>query len=266
MPTLETIHGTIAYDELGEGPPLVLLSSGAHVRGDFAELRELLAPNFRTIAPDWPGHGDSPAGTGAGTAMAFADVAEALVAELAPQGAVVFGCSVGGFSAARLAIRRPELVTGLVLADAGGFAPRTPLLRSFCALMSRPGFLKRIYPAFAKRYMRPRTDADQRAMEAAIATTRADPGLRTVAELWGSFASPEHDLRRDAGSIAAPTLVVWGRRDPVIPLRIGKRVAAAVPGARLVVLDTGHLAHTSDPRGLAAELAGFVSSGARSRA
>ena len=61
---------------------------------------------------------------------------------------------------------------------------------------------------------------------------RRPDGLQTVAGLWRSFASPEHDLREGAGSIAAPTLVLWGRRDPVIPLRIGRRIAERDAGRR----------------------------------
>lgn len=258
MPQLETSAGVIAYDERGEGPSLVMLPSGAHSRHDFDALRELLPSRFRTIALDWPAHGDSPPGDGAASAMAFADAAEALVGAVAPDGAVVLGNSVGGFSAARLALRRPELVLGLVLVDAGGFMAPSPRVRAFCALMSRPWFLRRIYPRFASRYMRPRTAADRRALAAAIATTREDPGLRAVCELWDSFVAPEHDLRAEADRVAAPTLVVWGRRDPVIPLRVGRKVADSIPEAALVVLDAGHVPHTTDPEGFAAALIPFA--------
>jgi pimeloyl-ACP methyl ester carboxylesterase len=165
---------------------------------------------------------------------------------------------VCGFAAARLAIRRPELVRGLVIVDGGGFAGRSPHERAFCWLMSHPGFLRAIYPGFSWLYTRPRTDADRRARSAAIATTRTPAGVRAVSELWRSFASPEHDLRAGASSIAAPTLVVWGRRDPVISLRVGRRVAATIPDAELVVIDSGHLPHTSDPEGFAAALLPFA--------
>lgn len=258
MPLLETPTGQIAYDERGAGDPIVLLSSGAHDRHDFDELRDLLPGRFRSIAPDWPAHGESPAGTAPASAMCFADVAEELVEQLAPEGAVVVGNSVGGFSAGRLAIRRPDLVKGLVLVDAGGFGGRPLYVRAFCSLMSKPGFLRRIYPSFANRYMRPQSDADIRVRDVGIATTRQDPGLGAVAGLWSSFASPEHDLRQRAGSISAPTLIVWGKRDPVIPLRLGRRAAAAIPGAELVVLDTGHSPQVSDPEGFAAHLVPFA--------
>lgn len=257
MPFLDTATGPIAYDEQGAGPAVVLLPSGAHDHHDYDELRALL-PSFRTIALDWPAHGASPPGTGPASVTRFADVAEELVERLAPEGAVVVGNSVGGFSAARLAIRRPELVKGLVLIDGGGFAGRPPHVRAFCALMGRPWFLRRIYPAFSARYMRARTAADRRARDAGVATTRADPGLRAVSELWRSFASPEHDLRAEASAIAAPTLLLWGRHDPVIPLRLGRRIAQRIPGARLVVFDAGHVPHTTDPEGVAAELVPFA--------
>ena len=188
----------------------------------------------------------------------FADVAAELVERLAPDGAVVVGNSIGGFAAGRLAIRRPELVRGLVLIDSGGFLGRGLQVRAFCALMARPRFLRAIYPWFANRYMRPGSDADRRVGDIGIATTRQDPGLRAVSELWGSLASPEHDLRADAGSIAAPTLVAWGRRDPVIPLKVGRKAAAAIPGAQLEVFDTGHSPQVSDPDGFAAKLVPFA--------
>lgn len=54
----------------------------------------------------------------------------------------------------------------------------------------------------------------------------ADPdlgavGVQAVAEIWHSFTLPEHDLRPEAGKITAPTVLVWGWRDPVLPPRAG---------------------------------------------
>ena len=258
MALLDTATGPIAYDARGGGNPIVLLSSGAHDRHDFDDLRDLLPPRFRSIAADWPAHGESPPGEGPATAMRFADVAEEMVERLAPEGAVVVGNSIGGFAAGRLAIRRPELVRGLVLVDSGGFLGRGFQIRAFCALMTRPRFLRAIYPWFANRYMRPSSEADRRARDTGIATTRQDPGLQAVSELWGSFASPEHDLRAGAASITAPTLVAWGKRDPVIPLKVGRKVAATIPGAQLEVFETGHSPQVSDPQGFAATLVPFA--------
>jgi pimeloyl-ACP methyl ester carboxylesterase len=261
----ETSTGPVAYDERGSraapaGETILMLPSGAHERSDYDEPRALLPERVRTIALDWPAHGDSPAGSGDGGVLRLAGVAEEALAGLAPEGAVVLGNSVGGFAAARAAIRRPDLVRGLVIVDGGGFQAQTLLARLFCALMSRRRFLRAIYPAFSASYMRSHTPADRRARALSIATTRRADGLRTVAELWGSFTSPEHDLRADASAIAAPTLILWGRKEPVIPVSVGRDIETLIPGSRLAVLDTGHVPHTSDPDGFAGELLGFLGS------
>jgi pimeloyl-ACP methyl ester carboxylesterase len=256
---LDTPTGPVAYDEQGAGADtLVLLASGAHDHHDFDELRALLPRHWHTIALDWPAHGQSPAGEGPASAMRLADIAEHVVEQLAPGGAIVLGNSVGGFAAARMAIRRPELVSGLVIVDGGGFGGRPPQTRVFCTLMAKRWFLRAIYPTFSSQYMRARTAADRRARDASVRTTRADPGLRAVSELWRSFASPEHDLRREAAMITAPTLVIWGRHDPVLALKQGKRIVAAIAGAKLAVLDSGHVPYTTDPQGFAAELIPFA--------
>lgn len=253
VPLLNLPDVALAYDEQGDGPPVVLLPAGAHSRRDYDALRALL-PGFRTIALDWPAHGESSPLRGPSSAMAFADLVEQAVERLAPAGAALVGNSVGGFAAARLALRRPELVRALVPIDSGGFLAPSPRVRAFCALMGRPGFLRRIYPTFSARYMRARSDADRAARQRAIATTRDADGLAAVAGLWASFASPEHDLRAQASAIAAPTLVVWGTRDPVMPAQVGRALADTIPGARLATFDAGHAPHVSDPDGVAAEL------------
>ena len=125
--------------------------------------------------------------------------------------------------------------------------------------MSRPGFLRRIYPRFADRYMRPRSDADRRVRDAAIATTRRGPGPGGRRRALGQLLlARSTTCAQGAASISSPTLVVWGKRDPVIPLKLGRRAAASIPGAELVVLDTGHSPQVSDPEGFAARLIPFA--------
>jgi pimeloyl-ACP methyl ester carboxylesterase len=215
MPTMSTSAGSVAYDSRASGDPIVLLPSGGHDHHDYDEIRELLPGRFRSIGVDWPGHGRSPAGTAPVTEPRLAQIVEELLDSLTPGGAVLVGNSVGGNVAARLAIRRPELVKGLVIIDGGGFEGSSLSGRVFCALMSRPGFARRIYPLFSRAYTRPRTAADRRARASAIATTRTTPGLTAVTEIWRSFRFPEHDLRAQAGRITAPAVLVWGRHDPV---------------------------------------------------
>jgi pimeloyl-ACP methyl ester carboxylesterase len=254
MDMISTSIGPVAYDSRGVGHPIVLLPSGGHDQHDYDELRGLLPDRFATIGVDWPGHGQSPAASAPVTELALARVVEEVLEALAPTGAVLVGNSVGGNVAARLAIQRPELVKGLVIIAGGGFEGPQYMGHVFLALMSRPGFLRRIYPLFSLVYMRSRTAADHRARASAIAITRANPGLQAASDIWRSFASPEHDLRSNAGQIAVPALLVWGRRDRVVRPRFGKTAEKLIPGSKLVLIDSGHQPHTTDPAAVAAEL------------
>ena len=260
MPTRSTSAGSVAYDSRGSGDPIVLLPSGGHDHHDYDEIRELLPGRLRSIGIDWPGHGRSPAGTAPVTELRLAQIVEEFLDSVTPGGAVLVGNSVGGNVAARLAIRRPELVKGLMIIDGGGFEGSGLSGRVFCALMSRPGFARRIYPLFSRAYTRPRTAADRRARASAISTTRTTAGLTAVTEIWRSFSFPEHDLRAQAGRITAPTVLVWGRHDPVLSLRAGETAQELIPGSRLVAIDSGHLPHTTNPAAVAAELISLASS------
>ena len=70
--------------------------------------------------------------------------------------------------------------------------------------------------------MKAKTDSDREIIERAIATARTAEGVRTATGLWRSFATPEHDLRGRAAELTAPTLIVWGKKDIVIPLSAGR--------------------------------------------
>jgi pimeloyl-ACP methyl ester carboxylesterase len=97
--------------------------------------------------------------------------------------------------------------------------------------------------------MKPQTPSDEGIVERVVARARTDDGVRTAAALWRSFATPEYDLRDRAHRIAAPTLIVWGDRDPTLSLRIGRATQRAIPRSDFHVLHTGHVVFSSDPTG-----------------
>lgn len=258
MTKVQTRAGAVVCHDRGSGPPVVLLPAGAHTARDYDPIAPGLA-GYRAISVDWPGHGDSPApAPNAATAMAFAEAAEDVVTRLAPEGAVVIGNSVGGFAAARLAARRPDLVRALVLCAPGGFGPRNLQVRAFCAAMGRPGLLRRIYPQWAARYVRAHRDEDRRVLDETLAAMRDREHVRTVASLWRSFASPEHSIREEVASITAPTLVVAGTRDPVMPVALARELTAALPDGRMVEFDCGHIPFASAPEAFSGALRLFL--------
>jgi pimeloyl-ACP methyl ester carboxylesterase len=249
MPTIQTRAGRVAYNEAGGGPTVLLLHATLHDRHDFDPIVEALARRYRTIAVDWPGHGDSDPvdATVEPGAPLFADVLEDVVDGLGLSRAVLIGNSVGGFAAARLAISRPECVAGLVLVNSGGFVPLNAQARTFCQVLGTPAVFRRAAPLFIRGYMKARTDSDRQIIERASAVAKTAEGVRIGTGLWRSFATPAHDLRSRAAELSVPTLIVWGKKDIAIPLRAGQATHNVIRGSRLEILDTGHVVFSSDP-------------------
>jgi pimeloyl-ACP methyl ester carboxylesterase len=262
MTTTSTSLGQVAYDSRGHGDPVVFLASGGHNLHDFDELRDLLPDHFRSIAIDWPGHGESPAWPQAPGEVQLTRMVEEVLESLCPTGAVLVGNSIGGNVSARLAITRPDLVKGLMIIDSSGFErPLQAAGRVFCSLMSHPTFVRGIYPLFSKSYMRARTDADHRARAAAIALTRTPAGAQALSAMWRSFKLPAHDLRSQAAKITAPTVLVWGRHDPIVALKCGEAAHKLIAGSKLVIVDSGHAPQTTNPTAVAAELIPLADAG-----
>jgi pimeloyl-ACP methyl ester carboxylesterase len=264
MTTVQTRAGRVAYREVGSGPTVLLLHATLHDRRDFDPIIDTLARRYRTIALDWPGHGDSEPVDAAiePSASLFADVLEDVVDGLGLSRAALIGNSVGGFAAARLAITRPELVAGLVLVNTGGFVPLNPLSRTFCRVMSTPA-VWRTAPLFIRGYMKAKSDNDREVVERAIARARTGKGGRTATGRWQSSPTPEHDLRGRAAGLTTPTLIVWGKRDIAIPLSSGRIAHEAIRDSRLEILDTGHVVFSSDPQGFLAVAEPFLESASR---
>jgi pimeloyl-ACP methyl ester carboxylesterase len=262
MTTLQTRAGRVAYRESGSGPTVLLLHATLHDRHDFDPIIDTLAKRYRTIAVDWPGHGDSDPvdATIEPSAPLFADVLEDVVDGLGLSRTVLIGNSVGGFAAARLAINRPESVAGLVLVNAGGFVPWNPLSRGGCRVLGTPAVFRRAAPLFVRGYMKAKTDSDRQIIERATAVAKTPEGIRIATGLWRSFAAPEHDLRSRAAELTVPTLIVWGRKDIAIPVSAGRATRDAIRGSRLEILDTGHVVFSSDPDGFLAVADPFLQS------
>ncbi len=256
---VETRVGNVAYSDAGDGPVVVLLHATLHDRHDFDAIVPSLVREHRVIAVDWPGHGDSPAPVPdyEPTAASFADVLVDVVAGLGLPPAAFIGNSVGGFAAARLAITDPDRVSRLVLVNSGGFIAG-PASNFYARMLGIPAVMKRVLPRFIPSYLKAASDSDRAIQERELARARTREGVVLTAAMWRSFASPEHDLRSRADRITAPCLVIWGSRDTAIPMRLGRATAAAIPGARLETLPTGHVPFSSDCDGFLALVAPFL--------
>lgn len=229
MPTILANGLDIAYEQLGAGPPLVLLH-GASSSGqlDYAAQLPVLATAFRIILPDARGHGgtswDPADGFQAGWLV---DDLVGLVDALGIDTLHLAGFSMGAMTALGFAVREPDRVRTLVVASiTTEREPRASVARR----LLDPDRIERDEPAWAAQQAR-RQDPVQghdtwRRLLPAIARDVAEQPLLTSREL------------RD---ITASTLVIAGDRDPMVPVAQAERLARQVrDGQLLVVPDCGH--------------------------
>jgi pimeloyl-ACP methyl ester carboxylesterase len=220
-PQTVTRRGTVVlhHEAHGSGPPLVLIHGLCGSTRWWRRNLSALAASHRVYVVDLAGFGGSHA-----SRFVLEDAAATLRGFLAGAGvprADVIGHSMGGLVAAELAADYPEAVDRLVLVDAAGL----PLARSFAeqafgVLRAAPRIPLGLYPVLVDDTRR-----------AGLVST-----LRLAHRLAGA------DLSRKLGSIAAPTLVVWGEDDTIVPLRVGVALAQAIPHARIEVLPhAGHV-------------------------
>jgi 3-oxoadipate enol-lactonase len=204
------------------------------------------------------GHGDSGVPAGAYSIDRLGrDVLE-LMDHLGIERAHFLGLSLGGFVGQWLGVHAPQRIDRLVLSNtAPHLGPATYFDERIAALATRPAmdevaetFLANWFPA----RLRESDDATIRRFRAMI--------LRTPPQgLAGAFAAVrDADLRRTIGLIDRPTLVVGGDHDTVTLPEHSRQIAAAVPGARLVMLPSVHLPNVEMPRVYADHVLQFLGS------
>jgi pimeloyl-ACP methyl ester carboxylesterase len=223
--------------------------------GDWRQARLLaadLADDYRVLLVTRPGYGRTPLRSGR-TPAAQADLYAALLDALAIDRAVVLGISGGGPSAYAFAALHPERCAGLALACPvrSGVITAPPAMRRLAAvpgLWSALATLARLSDAVRRaRGLPPPTDPA--GLTDAERELLDDPLVREAAEVFEAERGRTlrgRGLRNDTRRLGepsppwpgaqVPTVVLHGDLDPVVPLENGQAHAAAVPGARLVVL------------------------------
>lgn len=247
--------------EMGEGPPLLLLHGLFGQARNFATVQKRLAARSRVLAMDLRNHGDTaPHAPRLDHAEMAEDVAETLAARGATPCAVV-GHSMGGKVAMALALRRPGLVSRLVVAD---IAPRRypPRLRAYVAAMRalplRPGMTRKE----ADEALAPAVpEASLRAFLLSSLDLSGEAGPRWQLGLEGIAASMggiEGFDGFEGARFDGPTLVLAGARSdyvrpedrPLFLRRFPQARFAEVPGA-------GHWLHAENPDVFTAQVQEF---------
>src|SRR5918999_55781 len=261
----------LAYVELGAGGMPVLFLHG--LGGNWTAWLETLpsvARGRRVVAVDLPGFGKSPPASDGISISGYARTIERFCDEIGLERFVVVGSSLGGWVAAELALRVPSRVAALVLADAAGIVP-TRLERTKVVGMMRGAALG---APLAPRFRRS-IASRPRLRKMALKYTIADPsGLAAdfvymaLPEAPDPGFEPAFTAARRSWSdawcdrlteIDCPTLIVWGERDSLLPVRHGREFARRIRGSRLrVIRGAGHLPMVERPTEVNAALLEFL--------
>ena len=237
--------------ERGQGEPLLYLHGFADVHGAVAGLQpfhELLAEDFRLIAPAHPGCAESTGVTDMDTIEDVAFHYLELVDALGLKDFLLVGTCFGGWIAAEFAVRHPERVRKLALIGASGlYVPGAPIADLFMQSLSRDGGkhddVRRLLFASPELPLAKELFPDMRAsMEDELLRYKALTFAGRIGWSPPYFYNPK--LLGRLGRIACPSLVVCGSEDHMVPLAHAHAYAEGLPNARLTVLDgAGHSPH-----------------------
>jgi rifampin ADP-ribosylating transferase len=236
------------------GVAVLLLHAWGESLRCFDRLTPLLPRTIRAFAIDQRGHGDSDKPTDGYSLADFAGDVTAFLDAMGLPSAVLVGSSSGGYVAQQVAINSPERVRGLVLVGAPRSLGGRPAFAEDVDRLTDP--IDRLWVRESLTWFRPFHDVPDWYLEA-----RVDDGVQMPARVWRQALAglTEATPPTEAGTINAPTLIIWGERDALLPRADCHALAAAIPGSRLVVYpDTGHLVLWEQPARIASDVAEFV--------
>ena len=249
MPSIQADGLEIVYDTMGAGPPLVLLhGASSSGREDFAAQIPSLTKAFHLYLPDARGHGRTrwDVAEGFSQERLVADL-EAFVDELGLRTFHLFGFSMGAMTAMRFATRHADRLRTLILV---GITPEREPRATIARRLMDPARIERDDPRWAAEL-----SARHDPIQGVGAWQRLLPAI--AAEIGVQPLLTPKDLH----SIAVPTMVVCGDRDPFVPVDHAWGLARAIPRARLLVVpDSPHEVLSRQPAVSNAALAGFYRS------
>lgn len=250
----------IAVEIGGSGPFVLFLHGIGGGRGQWRPQMDALADTFTVAAWDARGYGDSDDYDGP---LEFASFAADVIRVLDHCGiarAHLVGLSMGGRIAREVALRAPERVAKLVLANTTpGFAAlsdadQRAFIESRAAPLRAGKTPAELAPSLVAKLLHPQASVAARAQAVAMMSA-----LHPASYIKTVEASVAQDRAAPIEEIRADTLVITSDADPLYPKSIAEAMAARIPNARLVTLPVaGHLSNLEQPDAFNAALRHFL--------
>ena len=241
----------------GDGTPVVLVHGLGGQWQNWLENIPRLAQGRRVIAPDLHGHWLSGMPRERITIPGYGRCVEALCEHLGLERIALVGNSMGGFVSSEVAIQFPERVERLTLVSPAGIS-NANLFQAPILTLGRIGAAVTAYTASRHKAMSRRPWTRHLALSLVV----RHPSKLRGDFVWEAFmkgtgkkgfddalrACLEYDFRDRLGEIRCPTLVVWGEKDTILPVKDAHEYERLVPKCRKVIMeDTGHVSMAERP-------------------
>ena len=241
---VEIFGQKIQYIEAGSGPNVILLHGLGGDSSNWALTIPALATKYHVWAPDQIGFGASDKPMINYRVGTLVDFLEKFCKTEGIDKAIVVGNSLGGWTAIDFALAHPERVEKLVLVDSAGYSLDAqggvrPTRQTLSTL--NPSTLAGAKAVASVIFANPAYATDATAEMLFTQHMRKNDGY-TIDQFIDSVLRGDDVVDGKLGGIKAPTMVVWGREDHLIPLPLGERLHKEIAGSQMVVLDhCGHV-------------------------
>lgn len=260
MPRVERGATRIHYEDAGSGPCVVLGHSFLCSGEMWAPQSAPLAARYRVVNVDLRGHGRSSPATDPFSLEDMVDDVVAVLDAAAVERAVWTGLSIGGMVALRAALRVPERVSGLILADttardeSAGKRAQYRALGLVARLLGFRPVLPLVLPLMFGATTRRTRPELVKEWSARFAAAHVPSMLATLAALLA-----RRSLVPRLGEIRSPCLVIVGEEDAALPPAHARELAGGVAGARLVAVPgAGHLSALEQPEAVTRAMLDFL--------
>lgn len=272
-PRTVEVHGhPVNFIEAGSGPVLMLIHGMAGTCANWEAVIEPLAINHTVIAPDFPGHGASAPGGGDYSLGSLASGLRDLMLTLGHERATLVGHSLGGGVALQFTYQFPEMVERLVLVSSGGLGPDvSPILRAAALpgaelfISATAGVGSRIGSVVGRGLgllgLQPSADLGEvtRGYASLTDPARRKAFVSTLRSVVGTEGQRVAALDKLYLAEALPLLILWGQKDPIIPVAHGREAHAQLPASHLEIFeDAGHVPQLERPGRFIAVLERFI--------
>ena len=237
----------IYWDEQGHGDPVLMIMGLGWASALWHRSRPVLSARYRTIVFDNRGVGRSDVPPGPYPIALMAADAAAVLDAAGVQSAHVFGMSMGGMIAQELALTYPKRVRSLILGSTAAGGPHAVRAEpEVLDLLTRRGMSPEEYIEAINPYIYDQGTSRERLKEDAVLRKQWWPNpAGHMAQLQGIVAWEAHSRLEQ---ITAPTLVIHGESDRLVPAANGRLIAGRISNAKLVLIPhASHILATDQP-------------------